>query len=266
MLKKKSRDNTGRIRAITAFLIFFVMYAFFSSLPANAATCTTTTGGSWVDSSIWDCGHVPLDTDNAVVTDGASVMAGAMLNSFSSLTIGGTSELIIMPDLVCHDTVEIGGDGTVTFHDCSMGTDTVHVVWGDGSQDWGNPGEGDTFSHRYAVENSVTSYYTITHYITSGLYTSTETIPVAEPLSPTGTLSVTTESPLAGVNVYAYQGNNMWHVITDSTGSATLTPLPTGQYTVYLYYPTTHNCNFTNGTAFTVMTDATTTVDATSCN
>lgn len=252
---------------ITAFFVFLMIYAFLSPSTANAETCTAATSGSWANGSIWDCGHAPISTDDAVITDGAEVVAGGTLDSFYSLTIDGNAELDLVPALICHtpDPVDVGGsDGrTVTFTDCSMGTDeTVYVNWGDDSTvSTGSPG--DSFTHDYLWNGN----FLVSHSIASSPNDPgvAETIPVSVPLSSNGTLTVTTDPPLSGVNVYAYKGTSTWHVITDSNGSGTLTPLPAGQYTVYLYYPTNHGCDFANNTSFTVVTGETTTVYATQC-
>lgn len=259
--------KNGKYGAITAFFVFVVMYAFFYPATANAVMCTATTGGVWANGSIWDCGHAPLNTDNVVITDGAAVEAGGTLDSFYSLTIDGNADLVLVPQVICHtpDPVDIGGaDGlTVSFTDCSMGSgDSVTVNWGDGSMYAG--GSLDVpFSHHYLWKGN----YSIQHSISSSPYSYglSEVIPVKVPQANDGTLAVTTTPAISGINVYAYQGSNSWHLVTGASGTASFT-LPANQYTVYLYYTAGHSCDFTNGTAFTVTTGGTTTASATSCN
>lgn len=58
--------------------------------PANAATCTSWATGNWNTASVWDCGRVPLSTDDAVIGGGYTVTLNTS-PSVLSLTVNNGS-------------------------------------------------------------------------------------------------------------------------------------------------------------------------------
>lgn len=66
--------------------------AFLAARPVQAApdlTCTTTADGVWTNVAIWDCGRVPLSTDDAVIAHEVSFATSRAIHSLS-IELGGT--------------------------------------------------------------------------------------------------------------------------------------------------------------------------------
>ncbi len=65
--------------------------AFLAARPVQAAPdaiCTTTADGVWTSAAIWDCGRVPLSTDDAVIAHEVSFATSRAIHSLS-VELGG---------------------------------------------------------------------------------------------------------------------------------------------------------------------------------
>ena len=64
---------------------FMLVGAFMMARPAQAAvneTCTTNADGDWTD-AIWDCGTVPVSTDDVVIVNEVTIHTDQAVHSLS---------------------------------------------------------------------------------------------------------------------------------------------------------------------------------------
>ncbi|GAB4197451.1 MAG: hypothetical protein Tsb002_31580 [Wenzhouxiangellaceae bacterium] len=69
-----------------------------STVHAGANDCISINNGAWEDSTIWDCGRVPIATDNVTINGGFTVALESNPN-IASLTLTGDSVLSVLNDI-----------------------------------------------------------------------------------------------------------------------------------------------------------------------
>lgn len=77
----------NRLFSIRSTTVALLAAAGLAWLPAAlAATCTAVTG-NWGTPGIWDCGHVPVNGDNVVIPNGATVTMNVNTNRINDLQV-----------------------------------------------------------------------------------------------------------------------------------------------------------------------------------